>query len=79
MPGRNGAVARGPAPPMARTLSVRSPRRRPKDAAHVSDGGFAAALTQRLPDADPLVEPAGPAWDSVGAGQLPAPVPAPDR
>ena len=78
MPGRNGAVARGPAPPMAPTLPLRS-RRRPTDAAHVSDGGIPAALTQRPPDADSLVEPAAPAWNSAGAGRLPAPVPAPER
>lgn len=78
MPERNGAVARGLAPPMARTLPVRFPRH-PTDAVHVSDGGIPAALTRHAPDADPLVEPAGPARDSAGAGQLPAPVPAPDR
>ena len=78
MPGRNGAVARGPTPPMARTLAVRSPRH-PKDAAHISDCGIPAALTQRPSGVDPLVEPAGPGWDSAGSGQLPAPVPAPDR
>ena len=78
MPRRNRTVARGPAPPMAFTLPVRSPRH-PKDAAHIGDGGLPAALTQRPPDADPLVKPAGPAWDSAGAGQLPTSVPAPDR
>ena len=80
MPGRNGAVARGPDPPMARTLPVRSPRP-PTDPAHVSDGGIPAALTQRPPDADPIpmVELAGPAWDKACAGQLPPPIPAPDR
>ena len=78
MPRRNGAVARGSAPPTARTLRVRAPRH-PEDAAHVSDGGIPAALTQRRPDLEPLVEPAGPARDSTGASQLPAPVLAPDR
>lgn len=77
MPGRNGAVARGPAPPIARTLPVRSPRC-PEDAAHISDHGIPATLTRLPPDADPLVEQAGPAWDSAGAEQLPAPVLAPD-
>lgn len=79
MPGRKGAAAHGPATPMARTLRVRSLRRGPPDAVHVSDGGIPAALTERPPDADPLIDPAGPAWDSAGAGQLPAPVPAPER
>ena len=79
MSGRNGTVARGPAPPMARTLPVQSHRRRLEDAVHLSDGGIPAALTERPPDADPLVEPAGPAWDSAGAGQLPAPVPESER
>ncbi|MDE0394864.1 MAG: hypothetical protein OYK82_08820 [Gammaproteobacteria bacterium] len=79
MPGRKRAVARGPATPMARTLPVRSRRRRLEDAAHVTDGGIFAALTERPLDADPLVEPAGPAWYSVGAGQMAAPVPAPER
>lgn len=46
------------APAALRALPVRSPRRRPEDAAHVSDGGIPAALTQRP---DPLIEPAGPA------------------
>ena len=78
MPKRNGAGTHGPAPPMARTLPVRS-HRRTEDAAHVGDGWIPAALTQRPPDADPLVEPTGAAWDSAGAGQLPAPVPAPER
>lgn len=78
MPGRNAAVTRGLASPMAHRLPVGSPRR-PEDAAHLSDGGIPAALTQRHPDADPLVEPAGPAGDSAGAGQPPAPIPAPDR
>lgn len=78
MPGRNGAVARGPAPPIARTLPLRS-RQHPEDAAHVSDRAILAALTQRPLGADPLVERAGPAWDSAGAGQLPAPVLTPDR
>ena len=79
MPGRKGAVARGRATPMARPLPVRSRRRRLEDAAHVSDGGIFAALTEPPPDADPLVEPAGPAWYSAGAGQLAAPVPAPEK
>ena len=79
MPGRKGAVARHPATPMARTLPVRSRRRRLEDAAHLSDGGIFVALTERPPDADSLVEPAGPAWYSAGAGQLAAPVPAPER
>ena len=79
MPGLKGAVARGPAAPMARPLPVRSPRRRLEVAARVSDGGIFAALTERPPDADPLVEPAWPVWDSAGAGQLPTPVPAPER
>ena len=78
MPGRNGAVARGPAPPIARTLPALSPRSS-EDAAHLSDGGIPPALTQRPPDADPPIEPASPAWDSAGIGQLPAPVPAPER
>ena len=64
---------------MARTLPARSPRRRVEDAARVSAGGLPAAPAERPPDAHPLVEPAGPAWDSAGAGQLPAPVPAPER
>ena len=77
---RNGAAARRPAPPMARPLPVRSPRRRAQDPAHVSGGGIPAALTRRPPDADPLVDPAGgPAWKSAGAGQRPAPVAAPER
>lgn len=75
MPGRNGAVARSPALSMARTLPVRSPRR-PDNAAYVSDGRIPTALTQYPPDADPVVESA---WDSARAGQLPTPVPAPDR
>ena len=78
MPGRNGAVPRGPALPMARTLPVRSSRH-PEDATHVSDWRIPAALTQRPPDTDPLVEPAGPAWDSAGVGQVPAPIPPPER
>ena len=78
MPGRNGAIARSPSFPMACTLPVRS-LRRPEDAAQVSDDGIPATLTQRPPDADPLVEPAGPGWDSAGSGQLPARVPTPDR
>lgn len=79
MPKPKGAVARGPATPMARTLPVRSRRRRLEDATHVSDGGIFAALTGRPPDAPPLAKSAGPAWDSAGAGQLPAPAPAPER
>ena len=79
MPGREGTVVRGPTPPMASTLPARSPRRRLEDAARVSDGGLPAALTELPPDAHPLVEPAGPAWDSAGAGPPPAPVPAPER
>ena len=79
MPKRKDAVCRGPATPLARTLPVRSPRRRLEGAAHVSNGGIFAALTDGPPDADPLVEPAGPAWDNAGAGQLPAPDPAPAR
>ena len=78
MPGGNGAVIRSPTPPMAHPLPVRSPRR-PGDAAHVGDDGIPAALTERPLDTDPLVEPAGPAWDSAGARQLPAPAPVPDR
>ena len=76
---RNGAAARRPPPPMARPLPVRSPRRRAQDPAHVSGGGIPAALTRRPPDAAPLDEPAGSAWNSAGAGQRPAPVPAPER
>ena len=79
MPNPKGAVARGPATPMARTLPVRSSRRRLEDTAHVSDGGIFAALTEHPLGADPLVEPAGPAWYSAGAGQLPAPVPESER
>lgn len=78
MPGWNGAVNCGPAPPIAHTLPVLSPRSS-EDAAHLSDGRVPATLTQRSPDADPPIEPAGPAGDSAGAGQLPAPVRAPDR
>ena len=78
MPRWNGAVARGPDPPMACALPVRSPRCS-EDAAHINDGGIPAALTQRPPDADLLVEPTGPAWDSASAGPVPTPVPAPDR
>ena len=78
MRGRNGAAGRSSAhPPIA--PPIRSPWRT-EDAAHVADGGIhTAALTERPPDADPLVELVGPAWNSAGAGQLPASVPAPDR
>ena len=78
MPDRNGAVVRGPAPPMARTRPVRS-LRSSEDAADLGDGGNPAVLTQHPPDAVPLVEPAGFTWDSAGPGQVPAPVPTPDR
>ena len=77
MPGRNGAVARGPAPPIARTFPVRSPGCT-EDGAQVSDDGIPEALTRRPPDMDPPVELAGPARDSAVAGQ-PTPVPPPDR
>ena len=66
------------APVALGALPVRSPRRRPEDAAHLGDGGIPAALTRLPPHADPPVEAAGPGWDSAGAGQRPAPVPAPD-
>ena len=48
-------------------------------AVHVSDGGTPTALTHPPPDVDPRVESAGPVWDSTCAGQLPVPVPVPDR
>lgn len=75
MPGRNGAVARGPAPPIARTLPVLSPRSS-EDAAHLSDSRVPVANTQRTADGDPL---AGPGWESAGSSQPLARVRAQDR